>query len=262
MREVDLGTAFLGCTVWIPLLLWISALVQWMIGNEIEIVSGVLGIAAGIALGMITLSPPIPAAQPLAYLAVWGTLALFPFVRAGMNQRELKAVDLHALEKAYTVLGQRPRETFARFRLAQAAWALGMTGHAIRIAEGCLPEMDPKVFREEHMILRRWHREAPPAEMFVDYACLDCGGACPAGKTHCPTCGAPFLLDRQRGKGLRKGTGRKLVAAWVAGACALAGIPWALTLSPASAIGAIVAILGIAFLVVFLAFIRPQGQAA
>ena len=215
----------------------------------------------GIALGVATLHPPFPAAQGLAYVTVWGTLALFPFVRAGLNRRELRSVDVYALEKAYLVLGQRPRETFARFRLAQAAWTLGMTGHAMRIAEGCLPDMDPKIFREEHMIVARWRREQPPAETFVDYECMECGGACPPGKTHCPTCGAPFLLERMQGKAFAKGSGRKIVAAWVAGAGALAGIPWAITLPPAASIGAIIAILGVAFLVVFLAF-RPQGQTA
>lgn len=250
----------LGCTVWIPLLLWISALVQWMIGGEIELLNGILGISVGLLLGVATLAAPAPVRAP-AYVAVWAILALFPFVRAGLNRRELRSVDVYALEKAYLVLGQRPRETFARFRLAQAAWTLGMTGHAMRIAEGCLGDMDPKVFREEHMIVARWRREQPPAEAFVDYECLECGGACPPGKTHCPKCGAPFLLERVQGKAFAKGTLGKYVAAWVAGAAALGGIPWAITLPPSAAIGAIIAILGVAFLVVFLAF-RPQGQAA
>ena len=255
-------TILLGCTVWIPLMLWITALVHWMVAGEIEVVGGVLGIAAGLALGFCTLHPPLPALQPLAYAAVWGTLVLFPFARAAMNQRELRSVDVHALERTYDALGQRPGENFLRFRLAQAAWTLGMTGHAVRIAEDCLQSMDPKLFSEEHMIVRRWHRERPEAEAFVDYACMDCGGPCPAGRTHCPRCGAPFLLDRVRGKAFSKGMGRKIVAAWAAGAVALAGIPWALTLPPGAAIGAIVAILGVAFLVVFLAFRPSVGTAS
>ncbi len=254
-------TVILGCTVWIPLMLWISALVHWMISNEIELVSGIFGIAAGLGLGFMCLQPPVPFLQPVSYLSVWITIAAFPFVRAGLNQRELRSVDAQALEKAYAVLGQRPREPMGRFRLAQAAWRLGMTGHAIRIAEECLPELDPKHFREEHMIVKGWHRQMVPAEMFVDYTCAQCGAACPAGRTHCPRCGAPFLLDRTMGTAaFGKATGRKIVAAWAGGAGALAGVSWAMTLPPGPAIGAIVAVLGLAFLVVFLAF-RPQGQA-
>jgi hypothetical protein len=254
-------TILLGCTVWIPLMLWISALVHWMIGGEIEIPSGILGIAAGLGLGVVCLSPPIKAMQPIAYLSVYATIALYPFVRAGMTRRELKSVDLHAMERAYDVLGQRPRDPMARFRLAQTAWTLGMTGHALRIGESCLPELDSKVFREEHMIVKRWHREMIPAEMFVDYPCTVCGNPCPAGRTHCPSCGEPFLLNRAKGKLFDPRMARKLIAAWVAGAGALAGVPWATTLAPAAAIGAIIVILGLAFLVVFLAF-RPQGQPA
>ena len=256
----DPMTILLGCTVWVPLLLWISALVGWTIANEIEVVSGILGIAVGFALGICCLHPPTPILQPIAYATVWLTLPIFPIARAAMNRRELRGVDVHALERAYDALGQRPREVLARFRVASASWTLGMTGHAIRIAEGCLAEMDPKLFAEEHMIVRRWHREGPSAEAFVDYVCMDCGGACPPGKTHCPTCGAPFLLDRVRGRAFGGALGRKLVAAWIAGAGALAGVVWALTLPPAAAIGAIVAVLGLAFLVVFLAF-RPRGEA-
>lgn len=251
-------TVILGCTVWIPLLLWISALVQWMIGGEIEPVNGILGIFVGIALGVATFHPPFPAAQGLAYATVWLTLALFPFVRAELNQRELRSVDVLALEKAYLVVGQRPRETFGRFRLALAAWNLGMTGHAMRIAETCLPDMDPKTFREEHMIVARWRREAPPASAFVDYECMECGGTCPPGKTHCPSCGAPFLLERVQGKAFAKGAGGRIVASWVAGVGALAGVAWAITLPPAAAIGTIIVVLGLAFLVVFLAFRPPQ----
>ena len=261
MRPVDFGTVIFGCTAWIPLLLWISALVQWTIANEIEVVSGLLGIGAGFGLGIVAMSPPLPFMQPLAFLTIWLTVVLFPFARHAMNRRELRAVDVEALERAYTILGQRPRDVLGRFRLGQAAWTLGMTGHAMRIAEDCLQEMDPKVFVEEYVIVRRWHNHQPGADMFVDYACMDCNGACPPGKTHCPTCGAPFLLDRIKGKVFSKGTGRKIVAAWIAGVGALAGVPWATTLPATAAFGAIIVILGLAFLVVFLAF-RPQGLPA
>ena len=254
-------TILLGCTVWIPLLLWITALVHWTITNEIEVVGGVLGIGAGLGLGVICLNPPVKAVQPVAYVTVYATVALFPFIRAGLNRRELKGVDLLALEKAYAVLGQRPGEAFGKFRLATAAWTLGMTGHAMRIAEVALADMDPKIYREEHMIVRGWHREQPPASAFVDYACTDCGNPCPPGKTHCPRCGAPFLLDRARGKLFDPRFARRIVAAWAAGAIALAGVSWASTLPPAAAVGGIVAILGLAFLVVFLAF-RPRGGVA
>ncbi len=261
MRSVDFGTVIFGCTAWVPLLLWISVLVQWMISNEIEIISGIAGIGVGLGLGIIAMSPPAPFLQPLAFLTIWVTVALFPFVRHALMQRELKGVDVHAMERAYEVLGQRPRDVMGRFRLAQTAWTLGMTGHAMRIAEECLQELDPKVFMEEHVIVRRWHRHQPTADMFVDYSCMDCHGACPPGKTHCPTCGAPFLLDRAKGKVFNKGTFRKIVAAWIAGIAALAGIPWATTLSGAAAFGAIIAILGLSFLVVFLSF-RPKGRLA
>ena len=253
-------TILLGCTVWIPLMLWISALVHWTVGGEIDAVSGVLGIGAGLGLGVLCLNPPVRALQPIAYVAVYATVALFPFVRVGLNRRELKGVDLLALEKAYDVLGQRPGEAFGRFRLAMAAWRLGMTGHAMRIAEGALAEMDPKVYGEEHIIVRRWHRDQPPASAFVDYGCMDCGNPCPPGRTHCPSCGAPFLLDRARGKLFEKGTGRKIVAAWAAGVGGLAGVAWACTLPAAAAIGTVVVVLALAFLVVFLAF-RPPGRA-
>ena len=254
-------TILLGCTVWAPLLLWISALVGWMIANEIEVVSGVVGIAVGFALGVCCLHPPTPILQPIAYATVWLTLPLFPIVRAAMNQRELRSVDVEALERAYAALGQRPRDVLARFRVAQASWTLGMTGHAMRIAEGCLQEMDPKLFSEEHSVVRRWHRERPEADRFADYPCPDCGGACPAGRTHCPQCGSPFLLERIRGRAVGGVLSRKLVAVWVAAAGGLAGVVWALTLAPFAAIGAILVILGLAFLVVFLAF-RPGGRAS
>lgn len=261
MRSVDLTTAFLGCTVWLPLMLWITALVHWMVAGEIEIISGFVGVGVGIGLGLITLQPPVPIAQPIAYITVYATIALFPFVRAGMTRRELKAIDLQALERAYAVLGERPRDVMARFRVAQAAWIMGMPGHALRLGEACLEEMPRNVFGDEHAIVRGWRRVALPPDAFEPYTCLDCHAPVQPGRTHCARCGAPYLLERAQGKTSPKTAGRKMVAAWVAAAAALGGIPSATALPPVAALVAILMILGLAGLVIFLAF-RPEGSQA
>jgi hypothetical protein len=244
----------IGCCIWIPLAVWILSLVGWMVTADIDILTGVLGIWIAIGLGYVAMKPPVPALSPLSFIAVLITLVMYPWARSALNRRELKSIDVEALEKAYEQLAMKPDNTLARFKVAKHAYILGMPGHALKIAEEALAYIPERHFQDEHRLLKRWRAQVQQPEFFRAIQCVECNAMNPPGRIHCTQCGAPFLLDRARGKVLGKGQGRKIVAAWFAMVAVLAGIPAATALPPMLTIVTIVALLVAACCVVFLAF--------
>jgi hypothetical protein len=252
--------AMTGCLVWIPVAIWILGLIQWMVMDEIDVLSGLLGIAAALMLAMAPLLGVPREYTPLLFMAAVGTIVMFPFVRAGMNRRELASIDIEAMARAYEALAERPNNVAAMFKLARLAYAKGMPAHAIAIAENAVANMPKQHFMEEHRMVAQWKKAMPPGAVARSLACVDCGVPVAPGPVHCPRCGAPFLLDHVGGRIVGRGMGRKLLAAWVAMIALLLGIPMAAALPPAAAVAAILTMLVAAVLVLFLAF-RPEARA-
>lgn len=244
----------LGCAVWFPLMIWIVSLVHWMITQEIDLLSGIIGIWIAIGLGYICFKPPVPALSPLAFFAVIVTIVSYPAVRQTMNQRELREVDVDALKRAYENLAMRPMDTLAQFRIARLAYTLGMPGHALRIAEDVASRMPDRVFVEEHRIVRQWRKAINKPDYFRPIQCIECNLMNDPGAIHCRRCGAPFLLHRAQGKAIGKQQAKKIIACWAALMVILAGIPMATALTPMLSIPVILVLMGMAGLAVYLAF--------
>lgn len=251
---MNLLVLVMGCAIWVPLAVWVVSLVHWMISGEVDFLSGMAGICIAIYLGYIAIKPPIPALSPLSFTAVVLTVMFYPAVRNSLERRELKAIDIEELAKAYRGLGQRPLDPMMKFKVAKQCYIMGMPGHAVAIAESVIGSMPERYFREEHRILNRWRKTPIAQDQFRAIQCVDCGTMNPPGNLHCSQCGAPFLLDRARGKILGKGQGKKLIAAWFAMVACLAGIPSATALPPALSAPLILFLLGASIALVVLAF--------
>lgn len=248
--------AFFGCLIWLPLMFWVLSLVHWMIMGDIDGLTGTTGILIGFGLGIVALVPPVAILSPLSFVVVIATMVLYPFVKSALNQVELRSVDVEALQRTYDVLGQRPQNPSARFRLAQYLWKLGNPGHALAIAEEAVKQMPVQHFRDEHRILAAWKQNPLPPDVQRAIACPSCGFANPPGEIFCQGCGAPFLLhrlDRRLGPGT---AGRRMIAAWITMVAVLIGIPATSALPPLLTIVSIVALLIFVGVVLGLAF-RP-----
>lgn len=250
----DLFSALVGCVVWIPLAIWIVSLIHWMIMGDIDVLSGLVGLGIALALGLIALDQHTRAYSPFTLIAVVATIVMYPFVRAAMNKRELRSVDVEALEKAYRALSERPGNPIAKLTLARRLYDLGVPGHALAIAESALATLPAAHFRDEHRQIRSWKAVVTDPRHFAPIACVECHTANPPGNTHCAACGSPFLLDRVRGRFLGKGQGRKLLAVWVCLVAVIAGIPETYRLPPLGQICAVSSLVLVAGIVLFLAF--------
>jgi hypothetical protein len=240
---------------------WVLSLVQWMVGGDIDGLTGVVAICAGFGLGMLAMFPPLPILSPISFVVLVGTMILYPFVRSALDRRELRSVDVETLERTYETLGQRPLNPSARFRLATCLWTLGLPENAIAIAEESLKNMPVQHFRDEHRQLASWKTRPASGNRPQPLECPQCGRVNPASEIYCQGCGAPFLLLRVRRRFVPGNMGRRLIAAWVAMVAVLVGIPASTALPPMLTVLTILVLLAAIVVVIWLAF-RPMLEEA
>lgn len=258
-RIAQHSTALIGCLAWIPLAVWILACVHWTIGGDIDAVTGVIGVFLAVGLGYEAINPPVPELAPLTVIAVLLTVVMFPFVRRAIDKRELRGVDVEALERGYQALSVRPDNLLAKIKIAKVLFDLGICGHALRIAESLTSNMTPRFFSDELRMVRNWQRMKLEARFFAPIVCAECHTANAPGGLFCSQCGSPYLLDFAKGRIVGPQLGRKLVSTWIALIAILIGIPMAKSLPPAPAITTILGMMTVAIVMVFLAFRDSTG---
>ncbi len=258
-RLAEHSAALIGCLAWLPLALWIVACVHWMIDGDIDFLTGILGILMAFGLGYEAINPPVPEMAPLTVIAILLTVVMFPFVRRAMDKRQLRQIDVEALERAYQALAVRPDNVIAKIKVAQKLFDLGICGHALRIAEILVPEMPQRFFSSELRMVKKWQRLGLDARFFTPIVCVECRSSYDPGALFCSQCGAPFPLDFVKGRLIGTKLGRKLISSWVALIAILIGIPEARALPPAAAVATVCLMMLVALGVVFFAFRDPSG---
>jgi hypothetical protein len=251
-------SAIFGCVALFPLAIWIIALTHWMVGAELDVRLGLVGIALGLLLGFVAMAPPIPMLSPIAFCLIFGTVIFFPFLTAALHSRQLKSIDAEAVEKAYAAIGQRPDNAFAKFKLAESIYRLGYIGHGVAIAEAALGTIPDRISRDERRMFNRWIAAGVPPDTLKPIQCIDCRSMCEPGWTHCRKCGSPFLLDKVKGKIMPTGHAKVLMSIWVSIVLCCLGIPCTTVLPWFLALPAIVAFLGIGIGFVVLTFRATQ----
>ncbi len=73
------SASIIGCLAWIPLAVWIVAVVHWMIGGDIDPITGFAALFFAVALGYEAINPPVPELAPITDVAVLVTVIMFPF---------------------------------------------------------------------------------------------------------------------------------------------------------------------------------------
>lgn len=249
----------IACVTWIAIGVWVVSMIGWMIQGDIDALFGFPAIGVAFVLGYFSFMPPVEVLRPFTAIATVLTVIVFPFLRQALNQRALVAIDIEAMENAYDMLRLKPDNHMQRFKLGRLLYDRGQVEAGMAVASEALQSMPENLFTDEHRMLARWRRQNPNANLATTINCIDCGRPNPASAIHCVHCGQPHLLDMARGRWVGRQFARKLIAGWVAGIIALAGIPAASQLPPAAAIAVIVAIMIGALAFVWIAF-RDIGE--
>ena len=209
-------TVFLGCLAWIPLGIWIVAFVHWMIGGDLDVLPGVLGLLTAVGLGAIIAKPPAPQMAPIGLFGIVFITAMFPYVRAAINKKQLRSIDVEGIERAYYSLKERPNNPAARMRIARHLHNIGFVPEAILVMESVLKDVPKQFFGDEVRLVQLWRTLKIPASAFGPVTCPICSTKNDPGETIvCTRCGGAYLLDRAIGRSMSSSNARRLVALWI-----------------------------------------------
>lgn len=251
---------FGGCLVWVPVSIWVIGLVHWMIQGDIEVLFGLPGVVAGIALGALTLDPPDPALSPVFFALAVLTVILFPMLRSALQTRELAQIDVDALARAYEALSEKPDNVGARLRAARVVADRGLPGHAAEIGAGALKGLAGSHFEGEERQITAWRAQGGYPGASRSIVCAVCGASNPPSDLYCRHCRAPFLLHWAQGRWAVGGLAGKLVAGWIAAVGGIVGIPVAaLSLPPVASLAVILAVVATVLWLLWSAFRPTRG---
>lgn len=250
-----------GCFAWFVVSVYVVAFVQWIIGGDVDSVTGIIGIGVFLGMGFTMAKPPYPELQMLSIVGIYSSAVMFPILRWSFKRRDKKGADVEAVRKAYEGFVFRPDNAAAKIKLARHLWTLGLRGHAYVLAEHAIPDLPRQYFPDEHRMFAQWQAQPPSPREFEPLGCIECATPNPPGTVHCLSCGARFLLHRVEGRVLSKGLGRKLLSAWIVMMIAIGGMPLASRLPGTTSVIVVVALMVAALGALVLAFRPSQGTA-
>lgn len=250
----------LGCVGWLVVSGYVLAFVQWMIGGDIDVLTGVIGLGIFIGMGVTMFRPPSPEVHYLCIAGIFGSGLVYPFLRGALHRKDQRATEIEGVRKAYEGFVFRPSNYPAMMKLARHLWNLGIRGHALTLAEAALPHLPAQYFREDHRLVQTWRAHPPAASEFEPIPCVECGEMNPPGVIHCGKCGARFLLHRVEGRSVSRSLGRRLLAVWLVMMMGIILVPMLRFLPPAGALAVICGVLALSGVLTILAFRPPQAE--
>lgn len=256
-----IAVALTGCFAWFVVSVYVVAFIQWMIGGEVDAVTGVLGVGVFLGMGFTMVKPPYPELQNLSVIGIYSSAVMFPVLRFSFRRRDKRGAEIEAIRKAYEGFVFRPDNPAAKIKLARHIYGLGLRGHAYVLAEHAIPNLPRQYFPDEHRMFAQWQAHPPSPREFQPLGCIECATPNPPGTVHCLSCGARYLLHRVEGRVLSKGLGRKLLGAWIVMMIALGGMPLASRLPGTTSVVVVVALMVAALGALVLAFRPTQGTA-
>ncbi len=221
----------------LPMIVWVIAVVHWLIDGLIEIAHGAAAILLALCLMAIAIWVPVAEVRVAIFVSVLATLAVFPFAYSQYARLQFLEVDEDDLARAHEAFALNPGNAAARFEIARLLWLYGLRGQAITIAEvaaGALPDVRDEIlnrsvkdlFHAEIRKLESWKREADKAKDFHPAECVRCKARNPLDAIACVRCGAPYLLDLARKRTVKSKLVGKLVVTWIIAATVFAIVPY------------------------------------
>lgn len=218
-------TIAIGCMVWVPVAAWTVTMIHYMIGDEIDVVTGIICIALGLILGAYTMISKDPVTRPYFVVAALSMLILYPWFRNMLDKRELHALEVEMIERAYENLGKYPTHLGAKLRIAKGLYQRGHAREAITLAEKALEKTPKRLAEEEHRLLREWKRDTPPFAPLQGTSCPHCNRPNPATEFFCLNCARPLWIVAAKNAAFAPQTLNTLLLIWFAGVLGLIGIP-------------------------------------
>lgn len=213
--------------VWVPVAAWTVSMIHWMLGDEVDVITGILCICFGLGLGAYTMMSHDPHTRPFFVLAALSMLVLFPALRHYKDNRELVALDFDQMERAYETLGLYPNHLGAKIKIARSLHKRKLESHAITLAEHVLAETPKNLAEEEFRMLREWKRDLPSFAPLKWQGCPHCGCNNAPTDFFCAHCARPIWIVIARRGAFGSEMANMLLTLWMASVIGLVGIPLA-----------------------------------
>lgn len=184
---------YMGLAMLIPLFVWAFIIVQHMIHQDIDLLTGFVALAVGIILLQVTQTTPH---KPLAFACATVAILLAPshyLITKLWNRHQDKTFDGDLLRKLHATIKLNQTNLPAKFRLAETLWDIGMRGHAYGYAATLLPDMNPYYFSREHQTVKKWFSQLGNEDL-APIQCKKCGLKNPPGDIYCSRCKCEYLL--------------------------------------------------------------------
>ncbi|HRJ27169.1 MAG TPA: hypothetical protein PLO61_06635 [Fimbriimonadaceae bacterium] len=241
---------------WILVVVWIVALVGWMVMGEVDVLSGLGGSCLAVALGFFSMNPPqiwVSGAIAMAMTVI--TLSV-PAASRALNQFQLDQIEIEQAEKAYHSMLKAPQSVGMGLKLSQFLYQRGLVHHAAELLRSLLQGANPKVFADEFRQLRLYEGTAENSKAPLELRCLKCQHANPTSAMKCQNCGAAYLGPYiRRGWGMRWDL-RKAIAVVLLLIMLGVTIPLSATsLPPGVGLGAVLVQIGLGGFIAFRAWI-------
>ncbi len=245
----------LGALVWIPITIWVVAMVHWAVSGDVPGFVALVSIMLALTMGYFSINPPKPWVSPVLATSIFGTVICFPFLRSAVVRRELDQIEFEQVSKAYANLASSPNSTGLKLKLAKYMFDRGLVHQALAIGETSLVGAPKSAFGEEIRMVNTWKMMVRPPADDPRVACFRCRFVNPLDACFCERCGAPYLLEHARGGWISASLGRRVLASWIAGATVLVALPvTASSLPPLLALACVVIEIGIAAWIMLRAF--------
>lgn len=246
----------MGLMTFMPACLAGYMVMSWVVMGEIDFFEGVAYLMLIVFLIYLTIDPPIDILSPIAFVALFASILVYPIAEALRNRKLLREITTDNIESCYQQLGLNPNDGLKMMRLARAMEELGFLTNAIGLGERAISLLPDAAITNEKMDVRHWHSELANAKRGGPLKCLNCHNIPAPHLAFCDKCASPFLLIQAGGNSVDRNDVKHYALAFGIGLGLLIAV---LALA---ALGPIPALVGIPVLLIVsaLAFMKIRAR--
>ncbi|MEZ5162191.1 MAG: tetratricopeptide repeat protein [Fimbriimonadaceae bacterium] len=189
-------------------------LIQWMIMQEIDTLSGIAGVGLLLWAGFLAVNPPNPMIGYATIAVVFiGVMFAAPYLRR-TKQRAMDALDMEQLERVYDKLRFQPENHAMRFKCAELLMRRGLHAEAIALADKALQNLPKSAYSDEHKVVQKWKMTCG-VNWQKAVRCPYCGVENEPGELVCWSCRHEYLITLARRGWVPMEVGRRVVTSLI-----------------------------------------------
>ncbi len=185
--------ATFSCLILIPAGILAVSIVHWMIGDEIDFMTGITGIFIVILMIFVCNRPPYDWVSPVIFFGLLAVVIGIPGARRLADMKVMTDIDIDRLSRLYQNLDKAPGDGLREYAIARVLYDMNLCGHAVGVARKAIGKIPSIALTNEEYELKRWESAIidNPQELLN---CPSCRAKGDFGTLYCSKCGSPYVL--------------------------------------------------------------------